>query len=145
MGFNQININCYLRVIKSRFLELGPKPSLDDFRKMNRRKPFMYGSMFAHCAIANNISEEDAVKHIEEVYKATINQRTIGQGDYAHCDSIELPYDRPDPTKLYFGSIQVAKSRSRRKCCLGGRKESLNRLRQQNPWTERSQSPYCLS
>ena len=107
LGFNQININCYLRVIKSRFPQLGPKPSLDDFRKMNRRKPFMYGSMFAHCAIANNISEEDAVKHIEEVYKATINQRTIGQGDYAHCDSIELPYDRPDPTKLYFGSIQA--------------------------------------
>ena len=107
LGFNQLGINCYLRILKSRYPVLGPNPSLDDFRNMNRKKTFWYATMFAQCAIANDVSEEEAVKYVEAVYRATVSNRVIGPGDYDHCDQIELPSNHPDTSKLYSDSIKA--------------------------------------
>ena len=66
-------------------------PSLEDFRKVNREKPYPYGNMFVQSAIANNIGKEDAVKHVEEVYEAALRDRFIGRGAHDHCVNVEIP------------------------------------------------------
>ena len=93
IGFNNRAINCYLKVLKKAFPYLGSNgtPSLEDFRKANRVKPYTYGNMFVQSAITNNIRKEEAVKHVEEVYEAALNDRFIGRGAHNHCVDVEMP------------------------------------------------------
>ena len=54
-------------------------------------KPYTYGNMFVQSDIANNIRKEEAVKHVEEVYEAALNDCFIGRGAHDHCVDVEMP------------------------------------------------------